>query len=390
MPCDGELYNVLGVDRNASPDDIKKAFRRKAIQCHPDKHPGDKTKEEEFKRINEAYMVLSDIEKRKRYDLFGEVDDMPQGGGPNMADLSDLFAGMFGGGGGPGSFFSFGGNMGDANIFEHMFGAGGGHGASRPADVIDIPVDICDLYYGRTRKVEFELLELCGKCNGTGASDPSAIIKCMTCDGRGNVMQQIGPFMMQSSRCPNCGGKGTTVRNNKICHGCKGQRTLFSKRMFELKIPPGIPNMYDIRMDGKGSYDERIKCAKDIVFRFKYDIKAPYEILKNDNVQITLPLTIEDVLAGFSKKVKIYNEEFDVFSEAYFNPQKPFIIPGLGLPSIEDPKKHGDLIIKFTVDFSDNDKLKKHNPLLRKMLRRDLNPETSKETSLQDRVICIT
>lgn len=390
MPCDGELYNVLGVDRNASPDDIKKAFRRKAVQCHPDKHPGDKAKEDEFKKLNEAYTVLCDADKRKRYDMFGVVDDGP-GGGPGGPDLSDIFAGMFGGGmpgGGAQSFsFSFGGGPGDdmgggfngfpgmpEHIFERMFGGGGpggtrGRGGHKPADVIEIGIDLCDIYYGKTRKVEFEMVDLCNKCSGTGASDPSGVIKCMTCDGRGNVMQQLGPFMMQSGRCPNCGGKGTTVRSNKVCGGCKGNRTHFVKRAFELKIPPGIPQAFEIRMEDKGSYDERIKANKDMVFRFIYQIVEPFSI-QGRNVHMTVPLTIEDVLAGFDKKIKVYNEEYTLRSDVYFNPQKPFTFPGLGLPTMEDPTKHGDLVVNFKVEFTDNEKLKKHNQVLRKMLKR--------------------
>jgi molecular chaperone DnaJ len=408
MPSDGELYTVLGLDKNASTDEIKKAFRRKAVQCHPDKHPGDKAKEDEFKKINDAYSILSDADKRKRYDMFGVVDDMPGGGGGHGPDLSDIFAGMFGGGAMPGaqSFsFSFGGDGFPGggmpggmpggipeDIFERMFGGGGPGGPGgpprghrKPADIIEIGVDICDLYYGKTRKVEFEMVDLCNKCSGTGASDPSGVIKCMTCDGRGNVMQQLGPFMVQSGRCPNCGGKGTTVRSNKICGTCKGNRTHFVKRSFELKIPPGIPQAFEIRMEDKGSYDERIKCNKDMVFRFVYQIAEPYSI-QGTNVHITVPLTIEDVLAGFEKKVKIYNEEYTIRSDVYFNPQKPFVFPGLGLPTMDGPNgpngpsgtagpsKHGDLVVNFKVEFTDNEKLKKHNQVLRKMLKRGCDP----------------
>lgn len=398
MPSDCDLYNVLGVARNASPDDIKKAFRKKAVLCHPDKHPGDAAKEDEFKKINEAYMVLSDTEKRKRYDLFGEVDDMPQGG-PNMADMSDIFSGLFGhsrNGGGFSFSFSDDGGMGmPPHIFERMFGRGAPpHMMKKQADVIEIPVDICDLYYGRTRKVEFEISDVCSKCNGVGASDPSAIIKCMTCDGIGHITQQMGPFLIQGGRCPNCGGQGTSIRANKACVQCKGQRTHFVKKSFELKIPSGIPNHFEVRMDGKGSYDDRAKQNKDMVFKFIHNIAAPYKLEQRPdglvNVHMDVLLTIEDLLAGCEKNIKVYSDDYTIVCDTYFNPSRPFVVEGKGLPSMEDSNKHGDLVIKFGIEFTDNEKLKKHNQLIRKMLKRAPKQEDGESQTMSPHVIKVS
>jgi molecular chaperone DnaJ len=387
-----DLYKSLGLEKNASPEDIKKAFRRKAVQCHPDKHPGDKSKEEEFKKINDAYMVLSDPEKRKRYDMFGEVDDMPHGGGM-PPDMAEMFKSMFnmdigGGSHGPGGFsFVF---MGDepgqndphSHIFERMFGGGGGMGGMnqrKASDIIEIPVELTDIYHGKTRKVEFELLDLCNKCQGTGASDPSAVVKCMTCNGNGTISQQLGPFFVQSAKCPNCGGLGNTIRANKICQGCKGQRTCYTKKAFNLIIPKGIPNKHEIRMEEKGSYDERTRKNKDIVFRFVYNVQEPYSLeqcVENGdvfyNVHYKMPITIEDLLGGFVKKVQIYNEEFTIKSDGYFNPSMSVFIDEKGLPNMQNPKKIGRFIVNFVVEFTDNEKLKKHSETLRKILKRSL------------------
>lgn len=349
-----ELYDILGVNPKASPDEIKKAFRKKAVECHPDKHAGDKSKETEFKKLNEAYSILSDSDKRRNYDQFGTVDN--SGPGP---DISEIFKGMFGGGNG----FTFSFSDGMPDIMSGFFGNN-----RIPADIIEVPVDICEIYYGKSKKVEFELLDLCSKCNGTGAADPSCIIKCITCGGQGKVHHQIGPFM-QIVTCPSCMGNGQTIKNGKTCLSCKGSKTNYSKRSFELKLPKGIPNGYELKMDGKGSYDEHFKKNKDIVFKFKYDISYPYELLDDCTVQYTLSVSIEDILAGFEKRVKLYNEEHIIKADVYLNPSKRIVLGELGLPNIKR-NKNGDMILKLAIEWGENEKLVKYNDVLRKMFKK--------------------
>jgi molecular chaperone DnaJ len=387
-----ELYNLLGIASTASQEDIKKAFRRKAVELHPDKHDGSKEKEEEFKKVNEAYMVLSDPDKRKKYDQFGVMDDA---GGGMPPDINDILKGMFGGGmgGGPGFSFVFmngdeGPSMGPPDdIFASMFGGmgmgmGGGRSQQRLVDVIEIPVEIADIYYGKTRKVEFEMLDQCGKCNGIGAADPSAVIKCLNCDGKGSITQQIGPFFAQTIKCNSCGGNGTTIKNNKICQGCKGQKTVYTKKAFELKIPKGIPNNHEIHMPEKGAFDERTKKNKDILFRFRYDIKAPYTIDNDGNVTYTLNIPFEDILTGFDRKITLYNDEYVLKSDKYFNPNNSHRIPGLGIPNIKRGNKHGDMIIKFVVEYSDSERLRKYNDVLRKILKKGKSEESKDGTNV--------
>lgn len=347
-----ELYDALGVGKQASPEEIKKAFRKKAMECHPDKHAGDKDKEAEFKKINEAYSTLSDPDKRRNYDQFGTVD-----ANAGMApDISEILRGMFGGGG-PDFSFMFGGE--DFDFF------GGGR---NPVDVIEIPIDICEIYYGKNKKVEFELLDLCTKCGGTGAADPSFVIRCITCNGQGKVHQQIGPFM-QIGGCPSCMGNGQTIKNGKICQGCKGNKTVYVKRSFELKLPKGVPNGHELKMEGKGSYDEKIKRHKDILFKFKYVIKPPYELLDDCNMQYTLNVGIEDVLAGFEKKVMFYNDDHIIKADVYVNPAKKIVLHGLGLPNIKK-NKNGDMHLKLNIDYGENERLIKYNDVLRKMFKK--------------------
>lgn len=382
---DSKLYNTLGVSKSATPEEIKKAFRKKAIELHPDKHAGDKKKEEQFKEINEAYSVLSDPEKRKRYDQFGTIDNA----GGMATDINDILkemfgGGMMGGGGGTFSVFMNGDDVGE-DIFQSFFGGGGHPRQKLQADIVDVNIDICDIYYGKTSKVEFELLDLCGKCNGLGASDASGIIKCMTCNGQGSLTQQIGPFFMQTVKCGSCGGTGSSIKSSKVCQTCKGEKTVYNKKHFELKIPKGIANNYELKMDEKGSYDMRAKKHKDILFRFHYDIKYPYEIDRDNNVTYNLKISLEDILAGFEKSITLYNEEYKIKLDHYINPNEPIVIPHMGIN-----KKN--LIIKLQVEFGDSDRLVKYNDIMRKIFKRPKQESgvEKESSSTKNKVLNIT
>lgn len=391
-----KLYNVLGVSKNASPEEIKKAFRKQAIQYHPDKADGDKKEEytAKFKELNEAYSVLSDPDKRAFYDRTGQVNDQPGGGMPDMADLSDIFGQMFGGGGmpgGSGSSFSFsfggpggmhhmhsggGGGMPFDDIIGQMFGGGGdpfggGHfgGRNKPRnEMINVKISLTDVYHGTTKKIEFEILDMCGKCQGSGASDPSAIIKCMICKGEGKVARQINPFMVSMSVCDSCGGRGTTIKNNKICGSCKGEKTQYTKRMYELAIPKGIPNQHVVKVPGKGSWNEMTKQHGDIMFRMVYDIQPPYTLEGND-VIYNMDITLEDLLCGFEKTIDIYGESTVIASKGYFNPVNPHCIQGKGIPG-NKKTRDGDFYIRFHVVYDNNNRMLKYADIFQKVLKR--------------------
>ena len=378
-----DLYQKLGIERNASQDDIKKAFRTKAMQYHPDKNKEDDASQK-FKEINEAYSVLSDPSQKVHYDQFGEV--RPDGGGGGHGpDLSDILKNMFGGGGGmpgmpgmsgmqglhemPGGFsFSFSQDDEPPNIFN-MFGGGGPRRQQMPIDVVEVGIDINDIYYGNNKRVEFEMLELCESCNGCGAQDPSFVIKCMTCKGDGNIIQQMGPFI-QKNQCPSCSGNGTTVKNNKTCAKCKGGKTVFNKKVFDLKLPKGVPNNYEVKMDKRGSYDPNHKKNKDIIFKFRYQIGEPYQLDEHLNVIYNLSITIEDLLAGFVKTIKVYKDDMTIKSDKYFNPNKPFTIKGQGIFNSKK-NKNADLILKFKIEFTDGERLSKYNDVMQKVLKKE-------------------
>lgn len=395
-PKNNKLYEVLNVSPDASPDEIKKAFRKQAIIYHPDKcKEGDNKAEHEdkFKQLNEAYSILSDPEKRKRYDDFGVVDDMA-GGGASMDDiLKDIFGGGMGMGGGPPGSFSFvfmdgNGNGGHpmgmppgfGSLFGNMGMGGGGMPRTSRADVIEVKVDINDVYYGHTKKVELEMLDLCEICNGCGAQDPSHVLKCMTCHGNGVVHQQMGPFFSQQIPCPSCAGQGSTVQHNKHCQKCKGKKTVYNKKIFELKLPKGLPNHYEVTMEQKGAYNPDVKRNNDIKFKFTYDIKEPYVVDQDMNVHYKLTVKLEELLTGFSKTIQLYKDTIDIKSEHYFDPSKPMIIEGKGLYNMACEKQK-DLHIHFVMEYSSNDRFKKYVDVLRKMLKTHVPSSTDENSS---------
>ena len=380
-----DLYSVLGIDKTAAPEDIKKAFKRLAIENHPDKNAGCKDKEEIFKEINSAYSVLSDPQKKTMYDQFGTIDGAPGGGG--QPDLNDILKNMFGGMGGGMPGMGGGGQMPGGFSFVFMDGQGGGgmpggmpedifaqmfggrkqqqqHQSKQ--DIVDVTVDICDIYYGNNKRVEFELLELCNGCQGTGASDPSQIIKCMTCKGNGEVMQQIGPFV-NKMKCPSCGGNGSAIK--RACTGCKGQKTIYNKKAFDLKLPKGIPHNHEVRMTGRGSYNPQTKQNKDMVFKFKHNIETPYSLDSSMNVIMNLSITIEELVGGFVKPVKMYKDDMVLTSDRYFNPLNPIVLKGKGIIDMRT-NETTDMLLKFHVEFIESDKLVKYKDVFHKMFKK--------------------
>lgn len=382
-----DLYATLNVSRDASPDDIKRAFKRLAVENHPDKHQGCKDKEERFKAINQAYSVLSDPQKRQTYDKFGTVD--PQAAPP---DLNEILRGMFGGAmpGGPGAFsFVFmdgaggpGGPMGGApDIFEQMFGGAGGPGQRRQknqnVDLVEVIVDINDIHHGNNKRAEFELLELCGACGGSGASDPSQVMKCITCKGQGEIVQQVGPFL-NKLRCPSCSGNGSAIK--RACPSCKAQKTVYNKKVFDLRLPKGIPDGHEVRMPGRGGYNPATKAQKDMVFKFKHSIVAPYSLDAQGNVLYTVPITIEELVGGFSKTVKLYREETTLTSDRYFNPDRPIVLKGRGVHSMQTGEPT-DLHLVFKVEFVDSERLAKYKDIFHKIFKK---PSTNESGNVVD------
>jgi len=360
-------YGVLKVSKDASNEEVKKAFRKLAVEHHPDKNPGNKQSEEIFKNINEAYSILSDPEKRRMFDQFGTVDGIPN----NQPNFDEVLKNMFGT-----SFsFSFGGGAPAGNPFDFF----GEQRQTKEVDVVEIMVDINDIYYGHTKGVEFEILDKCDKCNGLGAQDPSGIVKCITCNGQGHIIQQMGPFFMQKIHCPSCNGRGQSIKQNKTCQQCKGEKACFVKRVFQLIIPKGIPDRHEVHMEKKGSFIPEKGFNKDMIFKFKHDIKPPYTLDQHGNVTMTIDVTIEELLGGFTKIIMLYKDQVTIKSDHYFNPTKVVIVKEKGVFHIKK-QKHADLHLKFNVIFTDGERLIKYHEVFHKVVKRSSSAPTVTNT----------
>lgn len=371
-----KLYDILGVSETATHDEIKKVYKKLAMRYHPDKclDAEEKVKnEEKFKEIQEAYSVLSDENKRSMYDKFGTVTDLPE----QPSSVDDLLNGLFGAGGGGGGFsFMFSSGSGGFSSthappsfdFSNFFQSS----KRKAVDVIEVKVDISDIYYGKNKSIELEMLEVCSSCNGIGVQNPSHLVKCMTCQGNGIIQQQLTPFFVQEIQCPSCHGEGTTVQHNKHCTKCKGGKTIYSKKHFELKLPKGIPNGYEVILEGKGGYNPQFKIHNDIKFKFLHDIKEPYTLEDNMTVHMKVPLTLEELLVGFNKQISLYEEQITLESHHYFDPSKPLVISGKGIYDMKSEVQR-DLLIEFFIIYSDNKRLVKYNDVLRKVLKMEIN-----------------
>ncbi|MGE4133156.1 MAG: molecular chaperone DnaJ [Bdellovibrionales bacterium] len=234
-----DFYEVLGVGREADADTIKKAYRKLAMQFHPDKNPGNKEAEEKFKEAARAYEVLSHPEKRERYDRFGHqgVDGMPGMGGPHFQDVSDIFS-------------AFG------DIFGDLFGGAAGRGGRsrqgprRGADLRYVmEIELADVLKGVERPITFESDEDCETCHGSGAEPGSQPEVCATCGGRGQVVRSQGFFQMATT-CPKCRGQGVEIKNP--CRKCHGAGRTPTKRKILVTVPAGVDNGTQLRLSGEG------------------------------------------------------------------------------------------------------------------------------------------
>ncbi len=253
MPKD--YYKILGVEKNASADEIKRAFKKLAMQHHPDRPGGDEAK---FKEINEAYQVLGDADKRSRYDQYGS-DFEQQGGfgqGMNWEDFMRAARGQGGGGFSSGGFDFGGVDLGD--IFGEMFGFGGGRSSGRRArrgqDIqVDIQLDFKEAAFGLEKEISLRKQSKCDVCNGSGSEPGSKMEKCHTCQGQGQVVQNqrtILGTMQTVVTCPDCHGRGE--KPNKKCKHCGGDGILAKTETLKVKVPAGIDDGQSIRLEGRG------------------------------------------------------------------------------------------------------------------------------------------
>lgn len=254
-----DYYEVLQITKTATAVEIKKAYRKAAVEHHPDKNPDDPEAEERFKEAGEAYEILSDDEKRSTYDRFGHAAFAGGGGGGRTHDPFDLFREVFGGSGGGGG----------GGIFDDLFGGGGGSrrgrgggGDNRGSDLrYDLEISLEDAAAGTEKELELEKAASCKKCKGSGSTDDSSAATCSTCGGHGQVISSRGFFQVQQT-CPECRGSGQTIKDP--CSDCGGDGRLEELSRIKLKIPAGIAHGSRIRSTGNGEAGRRGGSAGDL------------------------------------------------------------------------------------------------------------------------------
>jgi len=349
-----DYYNILDVPKEASMEEIKKAYKKKAMMYHPDRNP-DPEAAETFKKLSEAYTVLSDEGKRAQYDRFGSVDDI--GSAP---DLSDIFRNMFGGGGG--DFGPFG------QMFGNMFGR-----QEKQTNVIHCEISLGEVFNGTVKKIDYEITNTCQTCKGCGALDPKDVIKCMTCNGQGNITQRLGPMFMTQSTCPACFGNGTSIKTNRRCGNCNGNKEASYKKSFKMEVPKGIPDNFQHKLEGKGHFNKGTNGFNDLIIVFHYTSPPSTTVDDGGNIRVTMDIKLEDLFCGFKRTISPYGQDLIVASTGYFNPTSSVVFKNKGLPLYQQKGKFGDIVVSFKVVYGDDDKapLRKYQDVFFKIYKKE-------------------
>ena len=297
-----DYYEVLGVPREAADDDIKKAYRKLALQYHPDRNPGNVEAEEKFKEISEAYEILSDPQKRQTYNQFGHRAFAPGGGGGGAGgfggfggiDLEEAlrtFMGAFGGGG---------------SIFDDFFGGGGRGGrdsresANRGADLrFDLEIDFEESVFGSQRDLTLPVMDECSACKGSGAEPGSKKESCRRCGGRGILVTATG-FLQMRHTCPNCNGTGETISNP--CRTCRGEGRVKGRRTISLKIPAGVETGSRLRLAGKGEGGTRGGAPGDLYVVLH--VRA-HEIFQRHDEDIVIDMPLPFHIATLGGEIEV-------------------------------------------------------------------------------------
>jgi molecular chaperone DnaJ len=360
-----DYYEVLEVSRNAGQDEIKRAYRRLARQYHPDVNPGDKVAEERFKEINEAYEVLSDVEKRTRYDRFGHAG--LQGGG-------------FGDYTGFGGFGPFGGID---EIFESFFGTTRRRTTKhrRGADLrYDLTITFEEAVFGCEKELEVSRLETCPRCRGSGAEPGTTPTRCPQCNGTGEVrrvQQSILGSFVNVTTCPRCRGEGEVVITP--CSECGGQKRVSTTRHLTVKIPPGVDNGIQIRLAGEG--EAGISSGQSGNLYVVLSVQPhPYFRRQDNDVILELAINVAQAALGDKIKVPTLDGEEELVIPAGAQTGKVFRLRGKGVPYLRRNGRGDQLVIvKVAIPTTLTPEQKKLFQELSKTLGREVIPQEEKD-----------
>jgi molecular chaperone DnaJ len=341
-----DYYEVLGVGKNAAADEIKKAYRKVAMQFHPDRNPGDKEAEEKFKEAAEAYEVLSDADKKAKYDRFGHQAFAPgsggfSGGNGNMDDIFSQFGDIFG-----------------EDVFGSFFGGGGGRGrggggrratGQRGINLrIKLKLNFEEIAKGVSKNIKVKKHVVCTTCTGSGAKDKNSVQTCNACNGNGQVKRVQNTFLGQMqtvTTCPTCNGEGTTVTAK--CGNCKGEGRVYGEEMVSLDIPAGVQEGMQLSLSGKGNAGERGGMAGDLIILIE---EEAHPTLHRDglNVAYDLHITFPDAVFGTQAEVPTIDGKAKIKIPPGTQSGKIFRLKGKGFPEVNGYSK-GDQLIHVNV-----------------------------------------
>ena len=350
-----DYYEVLGVEKTASAEEIKKAYRKSAMKYHPDRNPGDKTAEEKFKELGEAYEVLSDAEKRSRYDQFGFAGVDPNYGGGQA---------------GYGDFGGFGGFGGFGDIFSEVFGGGSSRrtrNAPRRGEDIGVRVEITfeEAAFGTETDVSYQRIEDCAVCNGSGSAD-GKIETCSQCGGSGQIrvtQNVMGMAFQSTSTCPSCSGRGKIIKNP--CNTCRGKAKVRKNHTIRVKVPAGINHGQSIRARGEGCVGTNGGPNGDVLIEFSL---RRHPIFRREGMEVfcEVPITFTQAALGAEIQVPTLDGKVSFTIPEGTQTGREFVIPGKGIPQVGNPKRRGNH--RFTVVVETPTKLtKEQKELLRKL-----------------------
>ncbi len=326
-----DYYEILGVERDVSERDLKKAYRRVAMKYHPDRNPDDKDSEDKFKEASEAYEILSDSQKRAAYDQYGHAGVDPQ-------------SGM---GAGAGGFGSFSDIFGD--VFGDIFGGGAGRGRGGPARGADLrytlDLDLEDAVRGTTVKIRVPTLVACETCHGSGAKAGTKPTSCSTCGGVGQVRMQQGFFSVQQT-CPNCRGKGTIIADP--CGDCHGHGRIEETKTLSVKVPPGVDTGDRIRLSGEGEAGAEGGPSGDLYVQVSV---REHEIFQRDgkNLYCEVPVSFVDAALGGELEVPTLDGRVKLKVPAETQTGKLFRLRGKGVAPVRGGAP-GDLLCRVVLE----------------------------------------
>ena len=359
-----DYYEVLGVERTAGGVEIKSAYRKLAVQYHPDRNPGNTEAEDRFKEASEAYEVLSDSEKRVRYDRFGHQGVTGVGGGMDptiFADFSDILGDLFGFGGGR---------------------RGGGNGAARGADLrYDLALTFEEAAFGTEMSLRIPRLETCTRCNGSGSADKSPPAACTACGGRGQVRYSQG-FFTVARTCPQCQGEGRVITNP--CPGCRGEGRVERERSISVKIPAGVDTGARLRLTGEGEHGSRGGPQGDLYVVLS--VKA-HKLFRRDgaNVHSRRSIAYAQAVLGTTVEVDTLRGKSPLDIPPGTAHGRDFRLRGEGIDRL-DGSGRGDHVVNVQIDVPNpRDLSEEETQLLRRLAELRGHPVREEKTVL-DRV----